>query len=312
MHNYRIKISKQKKIQKIFIDIMTYVGEVSVTYEEYKDMKISSYFGINKIYISAKMDEYSEIPEVFDFKVKALSNTYYTILVNLGREDIDDSLITNELQTGMSYLVTIDPTKKEQYNIANKVVKFINEKSFDYENILVNFYSLNCKISGGRTYNNSKGVLEMDLIEKKYEDFLYDIITPESERYDSPEYVYRLKVEENDPSDYEGKLCKVYASAIELSDKHESYTRDILVPDNTPQQIMFGKEVKHISYGYIHVDHVGNDVLIKFNPKHTAKYKIQIYYEYELAKEDIIASNEVLFLRNRDWKLKCQDPKRVC
>ena len=152
----------------------------------------------------------------------------------------------------------------------------------------------------------------MDLIEKKYEDFLYDIITPESERYDSPEYVYRLKVEENDPSDYEGKLCKVYASAIELSDKHESYTRDILVPDNTPQQIMFGKEVKHISYGYIHVDHVGNDVLIKFNPKHTAKYKIQIYYEYELAKEDIIASNEVLFLRNREWKFICQDHKRVC
>lgn len=312
VHNFRIKISKEREIQKIFVDIMTFVGEVDVTHNEYKDMKINSYFAINKIYLSAKIDEYSQIPDEFNFRIRALSNTYYTILVNIGREDIDDSLITNELQTGMSYLVTIDQTKKDQFYISNKVVKFINEKSFDYENILINFYSLNCKISGGRTYNNSEGRPVMDANLKNYEDFLYDIITPNSENYNSPEYVYRLNVDENDPSDYEGKLCKIYASAIELSDKHEKYTRDILIPDNTPQQIMFGKEVKHVSYGYIHVDHVGNDVLIKFNLKHTAQYKVQIYYEYELTKQAIIVSNEVLFLRNRDWKLICSDHKRVC
>ena len=312
-HNYKIKLSKESNIQKIFIDIMTFVGDVEITYDKDK-INVDQYIAINKIYLSVKLDKnYEENFLEMNFKVKALSNTYYTVLINFGRNNIDDSLITNELQTGMSYLVTIDKKKIDEYNVGNKIVKFINEKSFDYGNMLVNFYSLNCKIQAGRTYNNSYGVPEYDLI-NQYEYFLHDVVTPEHEKYDAGEYLYRIKVNEDDPSEYEGKLCKIYASAIELSDEHEDFTRDILIPDNTPQQAKFGENVKHISYGYIHVDHSENDLLIMFNTKHTAKYKIKIFYEYhERESEEIIVANDILYLNHEsEWNNICKDKNRVC
>ena len=45
----------------------------------------------------------------------AKNNIYYIVLANFGKAVEDDSLITNQLQAGMSYLVTIDTTKIDIY-----------------------------------------------------------------------------------------------------------------------------------------------------------------------------------------------------
>ena len=313
-HNYKIKISGETNIKKIFIDVLTFIGEVNViNYEQNKNLKIDQYIAINKIYLSAKVQENSATPDEIYFTVKALSNTYYTILINFGRDESQDTLITNELQTGMSYLTTIDASKNDILDISNKIVKFKNEKYRDYSYLMINFYSLNCKIEVAKTYkdDNGKQITDTEGI-NYFEQFVHDVITPYNSNYKYKEYEYRLSVVENDPSRYNNKLCKIYTSSVEISGKHEDYTRDILIPDNIPQQVMFGENVKHVSYGYIHED-FQKDLLIKFNPKHKAKYKILIYYEnIKREKEETIVSNDILYLEHKEWTAFCTDKSGVC
>ena len=311
-HKYKIKISGETNIEKIFIDVMTYTGDVSVKiYPE--DLTCSEYFAINKIYISCKVEEYRGKLDDIILTVKANLNTFYTVLVNFGREERieEDSLISNQLQTGMSYLVTIDTTKIDEFNIANKVVKIMNERSYDEVDVMVNFYSLNCKVDVGRTYNDSEGMINYKEL-SLFESVSQDVINPEVDGYYNDELQYRISVIENDRSQYKGKLCKIYASAIEVSKSHEENSRDILIPDDTPQQIMFGEKLKHVSYGYIHVD-FDNTLFIKFNPKHKAKYSVKIFYEnVQTGDEEIIVANDIIEFEKDAWSERCKDTNRVC
>ena len=309
-HNYKISLAKENNIQKIFIDVMTYIGDVEVSIGN-KNVPYSEYFAINKIYISVKVQDYQGTLDEIDLNVKAKNNTYYTVLVNFGREGEEDSLITNQLQTGMSYLVTIDTTKLDKHASSSKQIKIKNERSYDLVNMLVNFYSLNCEVEINHLYNGSYTIHSEKL--KGFESLLQDIRGPSQESYYDDEFEYRIKVEKNDYSQYKGKLCKIYASSIEITDEHEEDTRDILIPDDTPQQIMFGEKLKHVSYGYVHFD-FENAVVLKFNPKHKAKYNVKIFFENKesTTSETTVLKNELIELKPEDWEERCRDKTRVC
>ena len=311
VHNYKIKIGKESGIKKIFIDIMIYVGDVDINFNDFekKGVKADLYYQINKIFISAKINDNSENIEDLIFSIKGLNNTYYTTLITFANNDNDvDSFITNKLQTGMSYLVTIDTSQFDEAGYTNKIIKFKNERIYDLIPFMVNFYSLNCEIEGINIYEGNNINME------KFQQFSQDVVLVEEKRYLSDEYEYRINVKSPDPSQYNGNLCKLYASAIELSNYHELYSRDILIPDNIPQQIRFGNDVKHVSFGYIHVD-FQYDLLIKFNLKHIAQYTVKFYYEnYERKNgEIIIVANNMLILKSDEWLSKaCRDKIRVC
>ena len=307
-HNYKIKLSHQSNIKKVFIDIMTYVGDVEINTYFPEEVKFDQYAAINKIFISVKIND-NIMCEELRFSVTGKRNTYYSILINFGKENVEDSFITNKLQTGMYYLATIDPKKSDEISYGEKIDEQIP--------FMVNFYSLNCEIEVSQIVYDIEHHEQIIKYQptSQFEHFLYDIIYPNSkERYLSTPYDYRIHVIEPDYSDYKGNLCKIYTSSIEISEKHEEYTRDILIPDNTRQQVMFSKEVKHISFGYIHVNHNKNDLLIKFITKHKAQYLVKIFYEYEESSKRgfTIVTNEMLYLENSEWKDRCKDETRVC
>ena len=269
--NYKIRKGKESGIKKIFIDIMIYVGNVDININdlEKKGLKADLYCQINKIFISAKINGNSENIEDLIFSVKGLNNTYFTILITFASMDNDvDSFIANKLKTGMSYLVTIDASQFDESGYTNKIIKFKNERIYDFIPFMVNFYSLNCEIEGISLYDGK--IINME----KFKQFSQDVVDVEEDRYLSYEYEYRINVKSPDLSQYKGNLCKLYSSAIELRDYHEFYSRDILISDNIPQQIKFGNDVKHVSFGYIHVD-FEYDLLIKFNLKHIAQYTVK-------------------------------------
>ena len=309
VHNYKIELGKETGIEKVFIDIMTYVGDVEINMNEITSNEIQAdqYDSVNKIFISVKTN--GRLIEDLNFSVKGLNNTYYTILVTFARNKNDeDSFITNILQSGMSYLVTVDYEKYSSTSGANKIIKFRNERMIDGIPFLTNFYSLNCEISISFNKENEQTPIH------EFEHFFHDIISSSQEKqYYSNSYDYKITVKTPDPSEYKGNLCKIYASAIEISGNHNDYTRDILIPDNTPQQIMLGGVNNHISFGYIHVD-FHNDLLIKFNLKHTAKYKVQLYYENHVRNQEevTIVADNLLYLSATEWSEICRDNSRVC
>lgn len=310
-HFYKIQLGDESGIQKVFIDIMTYVGDVEVNTKPIKDLGIAAdqYDSVNKLFLSVKTN--GKIIDELNFSVKGMSNTFYTILVTFARnKDDEDSFITNILQSGMSYLVTIDNEKTSSTSNANKIIKFRNERMVDSIPYLVNFYSLNCEVSVGFKKSNEDTTTPIE----KFEHFSHDIVKAEDiDKYYSSAYLYQITVITPDPSEYENNLCKIYTSAVELSKAHDDYTRDILIPDNTPQQIMLGGNSNHISFGYIHVD-FKNDLLVKFNLKHPAQYKVQLYYENHVRNHDevIIVADNLLYLSANEWSDICRDNSRVC
>ena len=310
-HFYKIQLGAESDIQKVFIDIMTYVGDVQINTKPITDLGIAAdqYDSVNKIFLSVKIN--GKIIDELNFSIKGMSNTYYTILVTFAKNKNDeDSFITNILQSGMSYLVTIDNEKTSSSSNANKIIKFRNERMIDSIPFLVNFYSLNCEVS----VDFKKGNEDITTPIEKFEHFSHDLVKVEDfDKYYSTIYQYQITVTTPDPSEYENNLCKIYTSAIELSETHNDLTRDILIPDNTPQQIMLGGEANHISFGYIHVD-FNNDLLVKFNLKHPAKYKIQLYYENHVREHDpvTIVADNLLYLSADEWSGICRDNSRVC
>ena len=312
--NFKIKIRGESKIRKIFIDIIIYAGDVQVNINSTNEFTFEQYTSVNKIYTSIIVEESSETLNDIIFTVIATTNAYYTVLYNFGRDEVETDLsITNELQTGISYLVTIDIEKYDVNKTANKIVKFSNERYFDLMPVMVNFFSLNCEVEVINAYknNNNEEILYQET--KQFCRAIHDLVNTTEYRYYLPQLEYRITIKENDSANYKGNLCNLYAFAIEVSSSHEKNRRDILIPDNTPQQIMFGNNVSHVSFGYVHVD-FNKDLLLKFDPQQVAQYKIRIYYEGELRSkgEEIIVANDALYLNKNEWENICSTKKNFC
>lgn len=309
-HEYRIKLTDEMNIYIVLIDILIYIGEVEINTEKIEKLglKPNQYDEVNKIFVSMKI-EIKPYKDLY-FSVKGLKNAYYTILTSFVKNEQETKIIiTNKLQSGIPYLVTLKTGKNDQ---EEKIIEFKNERVFDRMPFMVNFYSLNCKIDVLSILDEKTQKID------QFEQFSQEIIDSTDEKYKYPLYKYKIKVIEPDISSFNNNLCKVYASSIEMNKEFDDVTRDILLPDNTPQQIMFGKESNHITFGYTLIE-FSNDLLIKFNLIHTAKYKVQFYFENKKRKiykeaETIIVSNNLINLKSKEWHNNeiCSDDKTIC
>ena len=313
---YKIKLQHESGIKNIYIDIITFSGEINVIQDIQDGISCNQYSSINKIYLSCRFEKPSENLFNITFAIKATSNSYYTVLYNLGRGEIDEmgSVIKHELQSGISYLVTLNTSKLKMENFGNKVVIFTKEKNYDSFPFMINFYSLNCEIEVHNLYYDQSGDQKDKILTNNFNSFTHDIINQNDVRYKSSSFKYKMKInKEEDYSEYKNKLCKVYVSAIELNNEHDIHTRDIIIPDNTPQQVMFGNNITHASYGYINVNH-DKDLIVKFRPFHIAQYKVKIYFngiERKSGEESII-DNDAIFIKHDEWAHACNNNNEIC
>ena len=305
-HEYKIKLTNEINVSKVNIIILVYIGEVEINTEKIENLNLKpkQYDEINKLHISIQIDKrpYNDLY----FSIKGLNNTFYTIFVSFSKnEEEAEDFIINKLKSGIPYLVTLKNEKAIE-----KVIGFQNERVLDNLSYMVNFFSLNCKIKVTTIYKGENKVID------QFDRFSQEIIESNEEKYKDATYQYKINVEEQDLSLISNNLCKVFASSTEISEKLDNFTRDILLPDNVPQQVMFGEEARHITLGYTHVA-FNNDLLIKFNLIHTAKYIVRLYFENQLSKEfneTIIVSNNIMYLKAEEWinNKICLNNKKVC
>lgn len=300
---YIIKTFGISNIKKIFIDIMTYVGDTKIITYFYNinNITVEQYTSKNKNSLIITILGDSEKLNDMTFSVKSNSNSFYTVLSKFAYTDTDDSLMTNEMKIGHSYLITLDPKTND------KILSFKNERIIEKKPIMLIFNSLNCIISLEQLYKYKSDTL-IYLETKKFEQISYDIIDPNNEEYYgrySENLEYKIDILESNFSENDGNLCMIYVSAIEGSLNHEETINDILIANNIPQQVVFGHNFNHVSYGFVHIDYK-NDLIIKFTLKHKAQYKIILYYEYEKrGTEETITSNDILYLKSEEWNNKC-------
>lgn len=294
--NYKLDLSGKDDIVKIEIEIMIFVGDIGVT--KYFDLNVVENYVGNKLYLEI----YTENKKVneLNFALTAFANSYYSIQGTSLNKNSVDLLIQKDLTMGIANAIVIQDTYK--------IVKFQRENFMDKKPpIMFSFYSLNCILKAEFNYfdNNNNTITEYAMRKASNKYFSNYVIIDSNNENDKNKYsnemVFKINIEENDKCDYERKVCKLYASALELYENVGMNNTGILLPDNTPQNYMFRENTKRIPFRYVHVD-VQSDIVIKFNPKDPAEYKITIYYgDKKREKEETIISKDILYLNHLEW-----------
>ena len=307
---YNISSINTTDVMKIFIDIIIYFGDVEANIIKISNsdkIKIGNYTSINKIYFSIKLNEGINEVNNLNFYVNSKSNSFYLIYAYLGYSSNSESLLTNIMPIGLSYLLTVDPNKYDDIDLGNRIVGFKNTRYKDGKSLMISFFSLNCNIEVNQIFIGKDNKSHNYNI-KEFEHFSHDLIDPNTDdgKERCSEYLeYRIKVNETDYSDYEGKTCKIYTSAMYATESNADIEGRVLIPDNVPQQAIFGKDFKHAAYEYILVESK-NDLIIKFNLKHRAQYKIRVFFDGNQSDiEETIVANDIININSQKIKNNC-------
>ena len=302
--NYTLNL--QKDTVKLEIEIVTFVGDIDIIY--YENITYEEDYVTNKIYLVINIDD--NILNQYSFGLKALVNSYYTVQATCLTKNSIDLLIQKDLKIGYSHLIIIQDEAK--------TIKFIREKQDKKAPIMFTFNTLNCIASCEfHYYYGTKLVKENTNKKPPFEHLLNYVIDPNDENDISKfsnAFEFKLDIIDEDACDYERKVCKLYATAYEISDDPGIHNNSILIPDNTNQHFMFRENTRTLSFRYAHVD-IGSDIVIKFNPKHKAEYSVIIYYENKLReRNETIIANNILYLSASEWNRDdiCKTGARIC
>ena len=247
-NNFVIKIDEESNYNQIFVDFLTYSGDISIKYNE-EGLKVREYNAGNKKYFVIDKVINDEVL----FYVTGKMTSYYSVNYKL-IYDNKNKVNMNE-ESGISYLETIEP------KFGYKTVSLINKRKDNERNFLVNFFSLNCEISITRKINQK---------DKKLENIDYlsqDIILNTDEEYNSEKYDYYMEIKKMDNvTKFETNWCMVYVSSIENNlEKDDNYkNRQLLVSEGVINRIILNKYYPKIEYIYPHINRSGH-VIINLN-----------------------------------------------
>ena len=290
---FKIDFSRESQITHVNIEVIVYTGEVSIVTNPLDQNKYNQEFSSNKYFINIELNKNSEKIDDIGFSIKAIENTYYTIIATFVRAGQE---IKNEISPGMANVITID------HKVNNKAIIKVRNP-IDFEKFIVNFYSLNCNL---------------DIYKKENEDFIkinkYDYYFIDINNFigDHPDYFeYQIEVKKEDFMLYTENLCLLNLNSADQTKQFSHSDENIIISDNIPQQIKLSDKRNHISYAYIHVDN-RDDILIKFNLLHVSNYNVKIFFEYTERKQYNISSNEIIYLNHNEWTEDCPDDKELC
>ena len=303
---YKVDYSGEKIIRKIYVDLMVFTGDVSFNTDD-STLDVKKLYNANKIFYIITLSKTSENQEIF-FSIFASKNSYYSIEFSFIREN-DDSYLTNIIEPGSSFLVTINPEEKDSKGDKKpfKIVRFTNLRmKNDDDKFLVQFYSLNCKLNVTSKKLDDKGAYYYEEI-KAFDKYYQDLVLKNIKN----DYEYMLRINETDSSIYNNKLCMVYASSLELESLKELDERQIVISDNEPKQMAFKRnEIEEIEYLYPH-SNSSNDVIININLLDIAQYTITVSFAHIKSRTYAQSGNDLIYLSKNEWKTVCNN-KEIC
>ena len=297
-NNFVIKLEGENNFKQIFIDFLTYSGDISITYEA-QGFTVREYIASNKKYfVLDKISENIESNEIY-FLVTGEMASYYSVDYKLIYNEVNKNVMKEE--SGMNYLETIDP------KFGYKTISLINRRMNDKRNFLVNFFSLNCEISITRKINEK---------EKKLENINFlaqDIILNNDEIYNSEKYDYYMEIVKMDNvTKFDTNYCLVYISSTENNLEQETnyQKRQLLVSEGVINRVILNKSFPKIEYIYPHINPSGY-VIINLQMGTDSKINIKINIEdkqykeittgksqYFIIEESVLRSNEYCPLLN--------------
>ena len=284
-----------RQVQRITFDIMIFSGDITFNVlDKYSNTNLNDeeikitydkYFLSNKVFIHINLAQLTIDKVIIDYTAEI--NSFFTIQYDVNSYNAEQ--LRENIPSGENYLVQIDPTsttKTKTIYLSNRFYK--NRNPF-----LTNFYKLNCEFEVIRGENKINF----------FDGYAQEILQSNSDEYDSPYYEYIIKITESDLSNYNHKMCMLYVSGYEAE---TNYTRDIIIGENTNQQIIFNNNFKTIRFLYPHAE-ASKDLALHVNVIDKAFYKLVVTANNEFIQEYIITITQTFYIRGSILSLKCED-----
>ena len=299
--NFKIDLKGGVKIQRLSVDIMIYSGDVNFKAIDFEDnlnngkLNERIEYTYHKYYLSNKIYYYFNLAQLIydsvEISYTAELNSFFTIQYEYSSKNLNQ--LEEKVYSGESYLVQIDPTKQEKY----KTIFLSNYRTKKEMPFLANFFSLNCD------FEVTRGEKEIDF----FDGYAQEILTKDTQGYNSEQYEYKVTIKEADPSNYNHKMCMLYVAGYESRDK-ESVT-EIVVAENVNQQVIFNQDFDSIRFLYPLANRE-KDLAIHVNIIDQAFYYIRIYFNSENTPYSIsnykITRSQIYYIPSSDIRNYCE------
>ena len=276
---FKIDLKGGIQIQSITVDIMVFSGDVSFNAKESTnslkvgklgedlDLNYFKYYLANKVFFHFNVAQL----QLYDLEIefKADFNSFFTI--QYGMHSYNLNQLQEEVPSGESYLVQIDPTTNDK----TKKVFLSNYRYKSEQPFVANFFALNCDFAVFR------GETEIPF----FDGYAQETLDKNSKRYKSESYEYKIMVVEPDLSNYNHKMCMLYVSGYETKDNIAA--SEIVIAENVNQQIIFDDTFKQIRFLYPQADSTKDlalhvNLLIFFFTKYYLFYFLVNFLKYIL------------------------------
>ena len=293
---YYIDISGEPNAKEIHLDVLIINGDISIEIlndETYKTVVQKKYILSNKIFYTIHRDANSNLKRLL-VTINAKMNSYYIIEYKLIRNTGDEPI--HDIYTGINYLI---PILKGSGN--EKIINIHNTKLLNEETYYTSFYSLNCKFELNRIEN---GKYEQIISSGNYgEDTIENKETTDEENV----YSYQIKLKDNAESSYNGDMCMVYVSSVELmEEKNYLAQKEILVTEGIPQRILFKKRDYKIKFIYPNVNK-DKDATIYFEVINSANFSYTIEYNNNKNDNGYFSQSKLLYINQNKINENCED-----
>ena len=291
----KVDLQYGMKVQSLLIDIMIMSGDVTFTLrdnreennfkDEPKQISYDSYLLSNKVFIHIDTAQTAIKEIVVDYVANL--NSFFTAKYTF--HSVNKNQLSEILHAGENYLVQIDSYGETK----SKTVQLTNRFKNSGVLYMANFFALNCEYEVTR--ENKK--VEF------YDGYAQEILTSSEEGYNNPTYDYKVKIIEQDLSNYNNKMCMIYVSGYEDS---KDYDREIVVGENINQQFIFENGLSKVRFLYPHAD-PNKDLAVHFNVIDQAvyEYKILVNMDEEVSS-GTVTRKKILFVAGTDISVYCQ------
>ena len=282
-------LKNNRIVERFTFDIIIYSGDVSFVVKDQgtsdESPEIKYYYLSNKIIINAYMPRKRLSKVVLEYKAGA--NSFFSIRYSL------DNLYTEQyeevLSSGESYLVHISPFTRSRS-------KTINMKNYygDKTPFLINFFALNCQFE-----INNKNITFSDGYAQEY-------INKGEGFSEEGYYQYNIKIKEENLPHSKDEMCGIYIAGVEID---KDLTRDIFVPINIYQQIIFDDTFKKVRFS-VPIINVYKDITYHVNVIDRAHYSLNGYINgkpIEQITDVIIAVTSTYYLYSGQIMTFCNE-----
>ena len=296
--NYRINLQNEIGLNRIFLDLMIFSGDVDVRLNGYHGRRFSNkYYLSSKIYYSIRIPyNVTNITEIA-FDVIAQKNSFYMVQYQLIKRR-DEAAFLNTIESGINYIASLTGGGPES---ERKIFNFINYRYEYYNPYLITFYSQNSNFLSYRILSNETG--EACTVDENTGQMIID---NDDDDY-TETFQFGLELTNIHRRRGRAKTYMIYVAGLELSSSLNNWNeRAISLSEGVPHRYVFTQRFPHIFYAY-HMSDYTKDLVLKFLLLDKGDFEVRINIDSYSIKNETVYRDGNIYVRANEFRGKCKE-----